>query len=413
MHKKVKKIVFLVLGAALLTGIFFYLTKPLEVQTVEIEKKTLVRDFKETGKLESVEKISVTPAFDGKVLHIVALGDFVKEGDPLIQLDSGDLIRQKEELSANRQSLVGQEKMNTPVLYQSQTESADIAIRMAQDEVERAGKDLERYEVLFKEGALPEMDYEKFKRIYETALKQLELKKNQKEQLMEQSGAKDGSKEFYDSQKKAISVRMGNLDEKISKQVVYAQISGIVTAMSAQEGDFVSQHQSVMEISSVDRMKIVCDVLSSDAAMLEKGQQVKLLRKVGDDTVEGKGTITEIASYAKTQISSLGLEEQRVEVKIEPTNLEDLVLGTDLDIIFETMRIEDVFAVSKSSVFEEDGHYLWTVRDGKLQKQAVEIGRESDYDYEILSGLQEGDILVTNPDNVELKEGRKVRVIQR
>lgn len=412
MQKKFKKLLLLMVGALIAGAVFVHWMKPLDVPAMAIRRQILVRNFKESATIRSENRYSLTPAFDGKVLYIAPLGSVVREGDLLLRLDSGDLEKQREELAATRESLSGQEKMNTPTLYQSQLDGADIAVRMAEDEVNRSQEDLMRTEALYKEGALAEVEYDKVRRVHEIALKQLELSRSQRMLLTEQTKEKEGSKEFYDNQRQALTVRMSQLNNQLVDREVYADRAGIVTLVTAQEGDFVNRLQKVMEISSEQDMKIVCEVLSSEAAILSTGQEVTVLRKVGEETLEEKGEIVSIAPYAKTQISSLGLEEQRVEVKIRPKNVKGLILGMNIDVLFETMRAEDVFAVAKSSVFEENGHYLWKIINGKLQKQPVEIGRESDYDYEIISGLQEGDVIVLTPDHSELQEGKRIKPIQ-
>ena len=47
--------------------------------------------------------------------------------------------------------------------------------------------------------------------------------------------------------------------------------------------------------------------------------------------------------------------------------------------------------------------------NSKLKKQEVVTGYESDFDYEILTGLKEGDYIILDPNNNILEEGKKVK----
>lgn len=411
MRKKVKLFLGLLMIAFLIAFILWRWMSPLELKTITLQKGDLVRDFKESGKIETSSKISFTPAFDGEVIFIAKEGSKVKKGSVLLELNAKELIYQKEELMATRASIGGQEQMSVPVVHDSQMQAADIAIQMAEEAVLRGEEDLEKYQALYQEGAVAQVEYEQAKRVYEDAKKQLDLKVNQKKVLMDQTKVQPGSETFYKNQQQAISVKMMNIEDKLSNQVIYAEGDGLITGIYAQKGDFVSRIQKVMEISSLEDMKVVCDILSSDALGLKIGQQVKLIQKIGEQKIERLGEIVEIASYAKTKVSSLGLEEQRVQVKIKPLDDEALILGMDMDVIFETMRLENVLSLPKSSVVEAEKFYVWKIQEGLLVKQVVTIGRESDYHYEILSGLKESDLIVVNPDNADLKEGKKAKAL--
>lgn len=300
--------------------------------------------------------------------------------------------------------------MSIPTLYDSQLQSLDIAIQLAQKQVDELSQDNDKYLELYKSGAIPKSDYEKINRSYEDAKKALALKQNEKTVLIDQSQEKSGSKEFYSAQKTALSVQISDIDDKIDQSKVYAPLSGIVTSVSAKNGGFANATMPIMEISASDDIIAVCDVLSSDALALKENQKVEILQKIGEDTVKKSGLIIEIGKYAKTKMSSLGLEEQRVEIKIKLDDVKNIIVGSDIDIIFETLRLDNVLIVPKSAVFEyENDKYVWKVQDDKLAKAKIETGHESDYEYEVISGLSQDDIIIVEANNAQLKEGIKVK----
>ena len=401
MNKKVRIILICIVVLIVAAYIVIQQTKPLEFVTKTLTEETLVNDFKETGKIEANQQIYITPKYSSKIILIKENGDKVAKGDLILKLDTSDLVTKKRELSANISALSGQEEMSIPTLYDSQLQSLNIAIQLAQKQVDELSQDNDKYLELYKSGAISESEYEKINRAYEDAKKALSLKQNEKNVLIEQSQEKSGSKEFYSAQKTALSVQMSDIDDKISQSEVYAPLSGIVTNVSAKNGGFANSTMPIMA---------VCDVLSSDALALKENQKVEILQKIGEDTVKKSGIIIEIGKYAKTKMSSLGLEEQRVEIKIKLDDVKNIIVGSDIDIIFETLRLDNVLIVPKSAVFEyENDKYVWKVQDGKLAKAKIETGHESDYEYEVISGLSQDDIIIMEANNAQLKEGIKVK----
>ena len=80
-----------------------------------------------------------------------------------------------------------------------------------------------------------------------------------------------------------------------------------------------------------------------------------------------------------------------------------------MDVIIETLRKDDVIVLPKTTVFEIDReNYVWKIENDVLIRQPVQIGQQTDFDYEIVSGLEEGDYIIMDPNNSDLEEGKKV-----
>ncbi len=190
----------------------------------------------------------------------------------------------------------------------------------------------------------------------------------------------------------------------------FVRKDGIITKVFVTKGAFIAKGTPALEIVYDSEKYAKCEMLASNVSSLEKGEEVKIIQKSGQEEKEYSGEIAEIANFASTQMSSLGLKEQRVEVLIKADEFNDSILGSEVDVIFETMHLEDVVTVPKTSVFkEEEKDFVWVVKDGELAKSNVELGMDSDYDYEVVFGLAEGDIVVVDSNNVELEEGKKVK----
>ena len=68
---------------------------------------------------------------------------------------------------------------------------------------------------------------------------------------------------------------------------------------------------------------------------------------------------------------------------------------------------EEELKIPKKAIIEENGEtFVYKVEDGVLKKQTVEYEDSENDDVKILSGLEEGEEVVTNPSD-DTKEGMK------
>ncbi len=78
----------------------------------------------------------------------------------------------------------------------------------------------------------------------------------------------------------------------------------------------VSPGTPVMVIGDPARFEVVVDVLSTDAVKIKPGAPARIERWGGDESFAGRVRVVE--PYAFTKVSSLGIEEKRVNVVIDP-----------------------------------------------------------------------------------------------
>ena len=410
-QKKAKLFFIAVIIAAIAVYGFVQMNKPIEIKTSTIKKQSLIRSFKESGKIKSNDEIIVTPKYNARINYIVKEGDRVSKGDLLLELNNVELSAKKNALNAQIGSLSGQREMSKVKIYDSQLKTLDIGINLAKQQLEELKDDRDKYKELYDSGAVAFTDYDKIKRAYDSAKKNLELKENEKKVLLDTAKEKSGTTQYYDSQKQGINAQIQEIDNNLAYSRVYASSDAIVTKAMGKVGGFANASMQILELSPSNDIIVLCSVLSSDALALKENQKVKILQNVGEDTYEKSGKIINIAKYAKTKISSLGLEEQRVDVKIAMDNMDKIIVGADIDVVFESMHIDNILSVAKSSVFEDEKNkYVWKLEKDTLKKTKLEIGRQSDYDYEVLSGLKEGDIIAIDANDTKIKEGLKIKV---
>lgn len=113
-----------------------------------------------------------------------------------------------------------------------------------------------------------------------------------------------------------------------------------------------------------------------------------------------------------TKISSLGVEEQRVNVIAGITSplksREGVGDGFRVDARFVLWEGKDVLQVPASSLFRRSGGWaVFVVRNGRAREQTVTVGHSNGMTAEVLSGLSEGDKVVAHPDE-SIRDGTLV-----
>jgi HlyD family secretion protein len=192
---------------------------------------------------------------------------------------------------------------------------------------------------------------------------------------------------------------------------IYSPINGRVLRVFQESAAVVTPGTPLVELGDPADLEVEIDVLSRDAARIEKGDLVLLEHWGGPRPLRGQVRIVEPSGF--TKISTLGVEEQRVNViadLIEPPeerpNIGD---GFRVEARIVIDEAKDVLKVPTSSLFRVGNkHAVFLVRDDVVHLRHVKVGRQNGLDAEILEGLAQGDLVVLHPSD-RVEEGVSVR----
>ena len=379
-----------------------------EVDVMTLEKGQITVTVPANGLLEEVEKQTIYVEDSAKVLSIeVEEGDYVVAGQVLALLDGEDLDIQmdikKEMLEINKLEL---EKLEKAYEEEKAEEKRQLESRLRK--MEEAKADLEKHEELYEHGAISQQEYENYKRTYEDA----------KESYKALKDRQDTHELDVEKMKKNIAITQLEIEEiakRIEKQEskIVSSINGVVTNIHLEEGSFVNPSNPGFVISNVDDLAIEINVNEYDIAKVEIGQEVE----IETDALPGKtfkGVVEKIAPVAK--IMSTGQTNETVipvTIKVEEKD-ELLKPGFSVKTKIICQEKEDVLVLPFDVIMVESNgaKNVFVVRDDILHKMEVQTGVESDFDVEIVAGLEEGDKIVMNPSSM-LEDGMKVIVNER
>jgi HlyD family secretion protein len=203
-------------------------------------------------------------------------------------------------------------------------------------------------------------------------------------------------------------------------------IAGTVTRLPVEEGEVAvigtmnNPGTVLMTISDMGVVEAVMEVDETDIPQVALGQSAEVtIDAYGDRTFEG--LVTEVGS---SPIETLTSEAINFEVKIQLSDPPETVrpgFSCSADIITDTR--ENVVAAPIQALVvrekptddggrptDEEGVFVLDGDEGTVRFAPVETGITGDTEIEILSGLQEEDVVITGPFRVlrEIKDGDKV-----
>ena len=189
---------------------------------------------------------------------------------------------------------------------------------------------------------------------------------------------------------------------------IRAPASGVVLALGAESARPVLPGTALVSIGDPSDLEIVADLLSADAVRLPPGAVAKVERWGGPAL---SARLKSIEPVARTEVSALGIEEQRVDAVFDILTpwQERQALGHNFAVFLRITlwQANDVLQVPISAVFREgEGWAVFRVSDGIAELAAVTLGQRGESAVEVIKGLAEGDRVVTHPPEALLPGGK-------
>ncbi|WP_026380766.1 efflux RND transporter periplasmic adaptor subunit [Afifella pfennigii] len=189
-----------------------------------------------------------------------------------------------------------------------------------------------------------------------------------------------------------------------------APVSGVVLRIPEKSSRPVAPGDAILDIGDPNRLEVVADFLSQDAVRIAPGYAASIIDWGMPDPLPGSVRLVE--PVAETEVSALGIEEQRANVLIDPAGelaaWKRLGHGYEVRARITVDERQDVLVVPVGALFRRDtGWAVYRVEDGTAHLADVTLGALGADVAEIRGGLAEGDLVVLFPSN-EVDEGVEV-----
>lgn len=186
---------------------------------------------------------------------------------------------------------------------------------------------------------------------------------------------------------------------------VTSPVSGRVLRLVQESEMVVAPGAPLLELGDPEDLEIVVELLSTDAVRISPGAAATLEDWGGSPPLRAR--VSRVEPFGFLKISALGVEEQRVRVRLDlldpPQMWESLGHGFRVEPAIEVWRGEDVLIAPVAALFRHEGGWAcYVVENGRARQRSVEIGQTNGVDAEILAGLESGETLVLYPsDRIE------------
>ena len=326
----------------------------IDIQTVEASFRPISAELSAMGKVVAPPrtKAIVSYAFPARISEVhVRLGDWVEKGQKVITLQSEEVGNAKSEF------------------YKSQ---ADFE--------------------------LAKRNYERQKRLHDRGVgAQKDFITAETEYIVAQSSMDAAEKKLHILGFSEEQVHEINASHQINPIVeLYAPITGKIVETNAVLGDMIDQSTEILTVMNSSVLRVDTEIYERDIAKIRVG----LLVEVGVPAYPSevfKGTIQYVSDIFKedTRTITVYTEVANTDYKLKP--------GMFADIKIHLNHGAQVLALPRNAILGDRDLELVFVRRGEeYVPLVVETGiHEADY-VQILSGLQEGDVVVTN-GNFQLK----------
>jgi HlyD family secretion protein len=413
------------------------------VQTGNVSRGDLDSVVTASGEIKPKNYINIGANAQGELKEIlVKEGDRVRKGQLLARIEN---VQPEADVDAQRATLASAEADSNA--SEAQLKASDENIRTMQSQIEKDRADLDRMkaefdrsESLFKERLLSKQDYDLRKFTYEAQLatiKQSEQRVVQARAQRERSAAGLASAQKRIAQFKAVLVRFNDI---LQKHNAYAPIDGVITNLPVRTGEIVVpgvQNSSASTIMTIADMSLITSEVKVDETDIVN---VKL-GQAADVTIDAipnktfKGHVTEIGNTAilrstglaasQSAVSSQEAKDFKVVVALDNPP-DDIRPGLSCTAKITTATRKNVLtipiqaltvrqkgqlepkpadgkpapvAVKLDPVAEkakkEELQGVFVVSGGKAVFKKVETGITGATDIEVLSGLAEGDQIIT------------------
>ncbi|MEM8866477.1 MAG: HlyD family efflux transporter periplasmic adaptor subunit, partial [Planctomycetota bacterium] len=336
--------------------VWSFLPQPQEVDFATASIGTLLVTVDEDGKTRIREKYVVSTPLAGRLLRIeMDPGDQLTAGSTLLAMiepRDPDLLDARAIAQAEARVLAAEASLRKtgPLLEQARLEQSN------------AETELQRVRQAELGGGMTESELDAAVTRYRQASESLRSARYSQEiaefELQQARAALIRSRPQSDESPQSNESNGWNF-------VIRSPIDGRVLRVFQESSAVVTAGMSLLELGDPTDLEVEIDVLSSDAVKIEPGARVILEHWGGDRPLEGRVRLVEPAGF--TKVSTLGVEEQRVNVivdLVEPPE-ERLALGDGFRVEARIViaQVDQALVLPASALFRsaEDAESTWSV----------------------------------------------------
>ncbi|WP_103610151.1 efflux RND transporter periplasmic adaptor subunit [Campylobacter concisus] len=373
-------IILLILGVG---GYFVYdkffniKDEKVEFITKNAKKGSFSKKVDATGEIFATELIDVGAQVSGQIKKLyVKLGDQVKKGDMIASIDS----------STQQNSIDNKEAQLA--IYKAQLESAKVALNIAKTQFDREN-------ALFSKNATSKQEFESAKNTY---------------------SANSAKIKELEAQIKQTNIELSTAKINLGYTKITAPRDGVVVSVQVEEGQTVNANQTtptIVNIADLSRVKMKMQIAEGDITKIKVGTPVEY-SILSEPTKKFQTTVSSIdpglttlsdgsygssssskSSYSSSSSSSSAVYYYAQSIVDNKDGILRIGMTTQNELLIA--NVEDAIIVPSIGIKkDENGTFVYVLKDGKPVKTAVKTGIKDNLDTQIISGINEGDEIITS-----------------
>ena len=206
---------------------------------------------------------------------------------------------------------------------------------------------------------------------------------------------------------------MAALEDKVSDGKIAAPVDGTLYSLPVRAGDYVKLGDLLAEMADLHKVRVRAFIDEPDLGALEADQPVIITwDALANRSWVGKTEIIpkQVVPHGTRSVGELLCAVNNDKLELLP--------NINVNVRINSRERMNVLAVPRGAVESEGGHrYVFVVKPNQLsvgkstlEKREIRVGIADATSYEVMSGLQEGE-MVALPGDTDLKDGMAVQVV--
>jgi RND family efflux transporter MFP subunit len=352
------------------------------VGVIQVRRSGQASELELPGSIQAITEAPILARASGYIQkRLVDIGDRVKAGQPLAEIEAPELDQQVLQAKATLQQA------------QSTLDEAEANYEQGKTQLELARVTAQRWNSLVGRGVVSKQENDQYQ-----------------SQFQSQQSTVRSLEKAINAQKNGLAAAQANLSrlEKMqSYLVVRAPFDGVITQRNVDVGALVSEGTTLLfRVAQMGTLRTYVNVPQANASFIRPGQSARL-------TVANLPGRHFNGTVARTS-NSLDPSSRTLLVEVQVPNeggalLPGMYANVDLN---STQSGSPLLVPSDVLIVRPDGTQVAAVGpDHIVHLKKIEVGRDYGDKIEVLGGIEEGDALIPNPgDNA--REGLKVNPVQ-
>ena len=400
--------VWLLLGLAVaVVGVLLYLNARRPVPTVAVVqavRKDLSSSITSNGKVEPITPYFLRAKFDGFVNQVnVSENQNVRAGQVLLMMDDADarshLDQSRAQLASDTAQLRAAENGGRP----DQAAQAADQLRSAETQRDLLQRQQAALAKLATEKAATPDEVEQNRAALQRANDQVDQLTTAKQEFEHQVKLDQQRLGLQVSQ---LQAEVSSWEEKVASARVVSPVNGALVSLGVHLRDFVHTGDLLAEVADLRKVQVRAYIDEPELGQIASNQSVE----ISWDALPGRVWTGHTESVPRQVVARGARNVGEVLCSISNDQME-LIPNTTVDVRIQLNMHPNVLTVPRGAVeIAGSRRYVYRVQDDRLHRTEIKVGIANATEYEVVSGLQEGDT-VALPGETALRDNRAVRVI--